>query len=288
MITSGDDKHPGMAAASKEGVLERAGSKIHYWTSGPDDAPLVAFTPGATMGHRMFDAQVGPVLEAGYRVLTWDPRGHGLSKPIGHDLSVRSASEDLLALLDLLGADRPVLVGQSLGGNVAQELVLRHPERVGALVVVGCTCNTLMPSTMGLLALKLSPLMFRFWPYGDLKNRIANAVSDKPEVREYAHDAVGMVSREEFLTIWRAVADALHEEPGYRIECPLLITHGEHDRLGNIAGIAPAWTARDPNSRHVVVPGAGHNANQDDPAFFNRILLNFLGEHFPIAISRQL
>lgn len=287
MITRGDDRHPGRVAAPKEGVLERAGSKIHYWTAGPDDAPLVAFTPGATMDHRMFDAQVGPVLGAGYRVLTWDPRGHGLSKPIGLDLTVRSAAEDLLALLDIVGADRAALVGQSFGGNVAQELVFSHPERVGALVVIGCTCNTLMPSRMGLLALELSPLVFRLWPYGDLKKRVANAVSEKPEVREYARDAVGLVSRKEFLTIWRAVADALHDEPGYRIDHPLLITHGERDRLGNIAAIAPAWTARDPNSRRVEIPAAGHNANQDNPAFFNQLLLDFLTDHRPVSSSSR-
>jgi 3-oxoadipate enol-lactonase len=245
------------ALSSQQGVLERSGSRIHYWLSGPEEGHLVAFTPGATMDHRMFDSQVSAVVGAGYRALTWDPRGHGLSKPIGDVFSV----------------------GQSLGGNVAQELVFRYPERVLGLVVIGCTCNTILPSRLGLLALKASPLAFRLWPYSDLKRRTATSISAKPDVQEYAREAMARVSRKEFLTIWDAAAHTLHEEPGYRIERPLLITHGEQDRLGNIAKIAPDWPARDPKSRYVIVPGAGHNANQDNPTFFDRLLLEFLYEH---------
>jgi 3-oxoadipate enol-lactonase len=264
---------------SQQGVVERSGSRIHYWLTGPEEDRLVAFTPGATMDHHMFDPQVAAVVGAGYRALTWDPRGHGLSKPIGDDFSVGAASEDLLAILDRLGTTEAFLVGQSLGGNVAQELVFRHPERVTALVVIGCTCNTILPSKLGLLALKASPLAFRLWPYGDLKRRTAMAVSARPDVQRYAREAIARVSRKEFLTIWDAAAHTLHKEPGYRVERPLLITHGETDRLGNISKIAPDWAARDPNSRYVVVPDAGHNANQDNPAFFDRLLLEFLDEH---------
>ena len=61
------------------------------------------------MDHRMFDSQVSAVVGAGYRALTWDPRGHGLSKPIGDGFSVEGASEDLLAILDRLGATRAFL-----------------------------------------------------------------------------------------------------------------------------------------------------------------------------------
>lgn len=283
-MTKHDDAHGGSrvpadrAHFSQQGVLERSGSRIHYWLAGPEHGRLVAFTPGATMDHRMFDSQVSAVIGAGYRALTWDPRGHGLSKPLGDGFSVGAASEDLLAILDRTGTKEAFLVGQSLGGNVAQELVFCHPERVLALVVIGCTCNTMLPSKFGLLALKASPLAFRLWPYGDLKRRTATSVSAKPDVQEYASGAIGQVSKEEFLTIWQAAAHTLHEEPGYRIERPLLITHGEEDRLGNISKIAPNWAARDPKCRYVVIPGAGHNANQDNPTFFNRLLLEFLDE----------
>ena len=63
-------------------VIERAGSRIHAGTDGPDGGPLVALTHGASMDHRMFEPQLEPLTTAGYRVLTWDLRGHGRSKPI--------------------------------------------------------------------------------------------------------------------------------------------------------------------------------------------------------------
>ena len=59
----------------------------------------------------------------------------------------------------------------------------------------------------------------------------------------------------------------------------MLITHGDRDNTGNIKKDAPKWRARDPQSEYIVIPGAGHNANQDNPAFFNRVLLGFLETH---------
>ena len=55
-----------MTRTTVEGLLERSGSRIHYWITGPKDAPLVTFTPGATMDHQMFDAQPPAVVGARY------------------------------------------------------------------------------------------------------------------------------------------------------------------------------------------------------------------------------
>lgn len=259
-----------------EKTLRRSGSTIHYWLTGPEDGWLVTFTPGASMDHRMFDEQVPVVASAGYRVLTWDVRGHGLSKPIGEDFSVPAVVEDLLALMDLCGHEKAVFVGQSFGGYVAQEALFRYPERVAALALIGCTNITVLPSRLEYWALKLSPLMFRLWPWDNLRKQVAKSTALKPEVQRYAYEVTGMLSKEEFVTVWEAVAGALHEEPGYRIERPLLLTHGERDRTGIVAKTAPEWAAREPDCRYEVIPRASHNANQDNPAFFNRLLLDFL------------
>jgi len=50
------------APFSRQDVLERSGSRIHYWLAGPEEGRLVAFTPGATMDHRMFAPQVSAVV----------------------------------------------------------------------------------------------------------------------------------------------------------------------------------------------------------------------------------
>lgn len=86
MEGNGDGAYP-----TRHDILDRSGSEIHYWVTGLEDGPLVAFTHGATMDYRMFDPQVGPVVNAGYRVLTWNVRGHRRSKPIGDAFTAECA-----------------------------------------------------------------------------------------------------------------------------------------------------------------------------------------------------
>jgi pimeloyl-ACP methyl ester carboxylesterase len=267
--------------ATVEGVFERAGCPIHYWLSGPKDAPPVVLSHGATMDHRMFDAQVDAIAKR-YRVLTWDMRGHGRSRPlgnIGEGLMMRDLIEDLVALLDHLEYEQVILIGQSLGGHLAQDIVFFYPDRVTALATVGSSCSTIEQPKLGRLALNLSPIMFKLWPEGNLREQTAKNVAVTPEAQAYAYEATRQLTKEDFMKVWNAVTNLLHHEPGYRIEHPLLITHGDQDEVGNIKKISPKWAARDPKSRYVVIPAAGHNANQDNPDFFNRVLLEFLDEH---------
>lgn len=274
---------------SVESVLERSGCPIHYWLSGPEDAPLVVFSHGALMDHRMFDAQL-PAVAQRYRALTWDMRGHGRSRPlgnIGEGLLIGDLVEDLTALLDHLGYERASLVGQSLGGHLAQEMVFLYPDRVTTLATIGSSCSTIKHPKLDRLALRLSPLMLKVIPEGRLRKKTAEKISVKPEVQEYAYRASRQLTKADILKVWNAVTNLMHHEPGYRIEHPLLITHGDSDEAGNIKKISPEWAKRDPKSRYAVIPAAGHNANQDNPEFFNRILLEFLDEHVLARESRR-
>ena len=270
-----------MAVETTEGVIERSGCPIHYWISGPEDAPPVIFSHGAMMDHRMFDAQVSALAER-YRIITWDLRGHGRSRPIGdigEGLLIGDLIGDFMALIDHLGYEKVSLVGQSLGGHLAQDIVFYHPERVVALATIGSSCSTIKQPKLGRLALNLSPLAFKVWPEDNLRKLTAANVTVTPEAQGYAYEAMRQLTKEDFMKVWNAVANLLHREPGYRIEHPLLITHGDEDGLGNIKKISPKWAKRDPRSRYVVIPAAGHNANQDNPGFFNEVLLEFLDEH---------
>src|SRR5512140_3516200 len=114
-----------------EGTLEREGCCLHYWTGGRSEAPLVVFTHGATVDHHEWDATL-PLVAERYHWLAWDVRGHGLSRPAPFDLAL--AVDDLLAILDQLKVKEAVFVGHSMGGNLGQELVFHHPERVKAMV----------------------------------------------------------------------------------------------------------------------------------------------------------
>ena len=266
-----------------EYVVPHAGSRLHDWLAGPADGPLIVLSHGASMDHRMFDEQLGPLVDAGYRVLTWDIRGHGRSQPIGRvPIDVADMTGDLLAVLDHLDITGPICVGgQSLGGYIAQDLVHREPRRVAAMVIIGSTCLTLPIARWEQWALRSSVWWFVPWPWPHLTRTIARSTALRPQVRAYAETAVGTMSKSDFIQVWRGLTRALRPEPGSRIDVPLLLTHGDQDRTGNIARTTPAWAARDPQCRYEVVPDASHNANQDNPEHFNRILLDFLVTHYP-------
>jgi 3-oxoadipate enol-lactonase len=256
-------------------ILEREGCLLHYWLTGPQNSPLVVFTHGATADHRMFDPQVAPVAQQ-YRVLTWDVRGHGLSRPMGACFTFRQAVEDLIAILDQLECERAVFVGQSMGGNITQEVAFLYPERVAALVAIDCTCNTLRLTALERLTLSLTPLIFNLYPHGLYRRQAAQASSLKPQVRSYLYEAFGLLSKAETITIMTALAACLHYEPGYRVVQPELLLLGDHDGLGNIKKAMPLWAARDPQCCLVMVPNAGHVSNMDHPDFVNQQLLAFL------------
>ncbi len=263
-------------------VLERNNCPLHYWLGGADDRPLVVFSHGATMDHRMFNAQVEALL-AEYRVLVWDARGHGQSRPAGAAFRIEDCADDLLAILDHIEVRQAVLVGQSMGGYVSQYAYLRQPERVRAMVIIGATSIALPYKRWEILALKASLPLFDLWPFGHFKRTIARSTALKPDVREYALQVVDQLDRASFLTIWKAVTLAVNEQgmPGHKIRVPLLLTHGDQDNTGSIRKQAPTWAAYEPDVQFTIIPEASHNANQDNPAFFNRLLLDFLREHAP-------
>jgi 3-oxoadipate enol-lactonase len=268
-----------------ESVLERKGCPLHYWTGGPEesgDTPWVVFIHGAGVDHHSFDLLV-PLVAERSRVMTCDVRGHGVSRPMGEDFTVPLAVDDLVAIVDTLGAEKAVFVGHSNGTYIAQELAFRHPERVRSLVIADGTCITWHHSPLMLFLLRHSADVMWLIPFETLKKAGLQAFSNTAEVRDYIYRAFSLISRRDFITIWDGVVKSLHPEPDYRIAQPLLLTHGDDDRTGDIRKIAPLWAGREPNCTYVVVPNARHMAPLDNPECFNRIVLEFLATWAPAS-----
>jgi len=264
----------------REHVLERYGCPLHFWEGGREGRPLVVFTHGACVDHHSFDPHL-PVIARDYRVLAWDVRGHGRSQPMGRRFTVRLAAEDLLALVGRLGYRNAVFVGHSNGSYIAQEVAFRRPEAVLALVVVDGTCITWRRGPLELFMLRTAAAVLPFVPYTFLKKAGLFLASRRQEVRDYTCRAFSRITRSGFITILQGVLGGLHYEPGYRIASPLLLIHGDDDRMGDIRKIAPLWARREPACRYAVIPGARHFALLDDPDFFNKLLLEFLADWVP-------
>lgn len=255
-------------------TLQREGCDLRYWLCGPDDGSRVVLTHANLTDHRMFNLQV-PVLAQRHRLLLWDVRGHGASRPTHLPFTASRVVADLVALMDDLDWNTAIFIGHSMGGNIAQDVAFYHPERVRALFALDCSCNTLSLSALERLALRLAPSLLRLYPFGALKRQSAQVSSDKPEIRKYLRDVFDQLSRSEFVALSSEMASFLHAEPDYRLPLPLLIGVGEHDATGNIRAAAPIWAERD-GAKLEIIPNAGHCANLDNPEAVNALLLDFL------------
>jgi 3-oxoadipate enol-lactonase len=264
-----------------EQTLWREGCLLHYWSGGQAERPLLFFMHGATMDHRMFNAQV-PAFAPHYRVLAWDARGHGRSQPMGEAFSLERCAQDALAILDEMGISQAIFCGQSLGGYIAQQVYRRAPERVRALMIIGSTPIAKAYSRREVWALKASLPLFRLWPYAHFTRTIARYTAQTTAVQAYALHAARQIAPADFATIWQAVTLAVDEkgDPALRFAIPLLLLHGDKDRTGTIRRDMPLWAEGESQVSYQVIPNAGHNANQDNPAFTNQVMAAFLRDKF--------
>jgi pimeloyl-ACP methyl ester carboxylesterase len=131
---------PGGSSAAR--VVERripvaAGVELHVevWVGDRAVAPFV-LVHGLASNARLWDGVAEYLHAAGHTVVVIDQRGHGLSDApdMGYDLD--TAVADLLTLIKVLELERPVLAGQSWGGNVVLELGWRRPEAVRGIACV--------------------------------------------------------------------------------------------------------------------------------------------------------
>lgn len=119
-----------------EGSFSYQGHRISYDVHGTGDRWLV-LVHGLLMNRRMYDTLAPELAARGNRVVTVDLLGHGRSDRLAdHGIySMTAFAEQVLALLDHLELEAPVVGGTSLGANVGLEFAAHHPERAGALFI---------------------------------------------------------------------------------------------------------------------------------------------------------
>lgn len=256
-------------------IFESDWGPIHYDVAGPEEAPVLAFTHGIVLDHTTFDAQVA-ALNDRYRVVVWDMPGHGRSFPLpGGDFRFSVAAACLIGVLDEIGADSAVLVGQSLGSLVSQYAAHVHPRRVAGLVHVGG-----MPLHEGMSRVAVS--MWRAFlaaavliPEGTLARWFGRERAVTADVRGYLERSAVRSGKRQFLKLTQAylrdLADGIPEAP------PMLslIAYGQRE-VAMVRKAAARWHASVPATRLAVIPEAGHIANQDNADAFNQVLASFV------------
>jgi pimeloyl-ACP methyl ester carboxylesterase len=218
-----------------------------------------------------------PVLARRLAVITFDNRGVGRSRALLHAYSTETMADDAALVLDAAQIDRAHVYGISLGGMVAQQLALRHPERVRSLVL-GATHagwrHARMPEPavlaflgqrlwMGHEAAVLASVPFNYSERcrAEHPERIAEDVEQR-----LAHRFVAQAYRAQ---MWAA---SLHDCYGRlgRIEAPTLVVHGDRDRMIPIEN-GRQIAARIPGAQLIELNETGHLYPTEEPSIDEKI-----------------
>ena len=251
---------------------------IFYKDSGPKDAPAVIFLHGVGMDHRTFDEQVN-VLKDRYRVIVFDLPGHGRSTIKNYNFSFTPlATFCLVGLMNYLNVQKASFVGQSLGSHIAQRLQLNAPERVKSVIHLGGAEYKSYVGKWAKIFIPVIMIMVHLIPKNLFYKAFGRHKADAKKTQEYLIEATRISGKK---LIAKITKDMLYDladgipEPEKR---PMMICYGVND-LKFIRKNSIKWNNKYPDSICVEIPDANHIANQDNPEYINRVLIEFLDLH---------
>jgi 3-oxoadipate enol-lactonase len=217
-----------------------------------------------------------------FRVLTFDQRGSGLSDKPHTAYTIALLSDDTAALMDHVGFSAAHVIGVSMGGTIAQELALRHPAKVRALVL-GCT------TPGGPNAIRIGGSAFaaaystREMSADERGRALAEAAFTKGYIEQHPEIVPAMIEARrqrplDPVALERRMTAVLAHDAYDRlaqISCPTLVITGKDDAL-------VAWqnsqvlADRIPGARLVVLQPAGHCFWLEQPQQSRDAMLQFL------------
>jgi 3-oxoadipate enol-lactonase len=130
-------------------LLPLTGRRLYYDLVGPEGGPVVCITHSLASDGGSWAEQVPPLLQAGFRVLRVDMRGHGGSDPVAGDYTMKALADDVAAVLEALAIPRVHYIGLSIGGMIGQAFAIAH----NAKLISAMWCDTLPTSPSGAAAM---------------------------------------------------------------------------------------------------------------------------------------
>jgi pimeloyl-ACP methyl ester carboxylesterase len=246
--------------------IDRNGVKIHYevYGSGP---PLI-LTHGYSSTSAMWQGQI-EALSKQHELVLWDMRGHGQSDYPDDPGAYSEASTvgDIAALLDVVGADKAIVGGLSLGGYMSLAFHRAHPARVRALLIIDTGPGFKKDDAREVWNKRARDTGDRFDREGleVLKSLSAERASvTHRNAKGLALAARGMLAQRD-----ARVIESLPD-----IKVPSLVVVGADDTP--FLAASDYMAAKIPAAQKVVIPNAGHAVNIDQPQAFIEAVLPFL------------
>ena len=247
--------------------------------------PTVLMLHGIGGGHLSFAPQVETLASSGYRAVAWDMPGYGRSAPI-EPYNFKGLAQSCITLIEALKCGDVALVGHSMGGMVAQEVMARRPELVSKLVLCGTSPSFGKPDgdwQREFIAQRTAPL-----DAGKSMAELAEVLVPQmvgpealPEGVRLATHCMGLVPASTYRRALEALVTFDRRADLPRIQVPTLVVAGEQDRNAPPAVMKKMADAI-PRSTYLEMRGVGHLQNLEAPDDFDGLLLNFL------ALPREL
>ena len=251
------------------------GIETNYEIHGSEGAPWLTFSHSLACSLRMWDGQVAEFKDR-FRILAYDTRGHGASEAPKGPYSLDMLAEDLGQLLEHLEIKRTHYVGLSMGGMIGQTLVLKEPGLFDR-VVLADTGHTQTPETRKQWEERIrtaetkgmQPLV-----QGTLERWFTEPFrKNRPEVVKKIADLIQGTPVPGYVGCCQAIARLNTTARLKEIKHPVLAIAGEQDA----AAPGTRYIGENvPGARLVMLAGAAHIANIEQPEAFNRALREFL------------
>lgn len=265
-----------------EKTYETRCGTIHYWTNEKMTAsPTLVFLPGLTADHRLFDKQI-EYFRDNFRVLVWDAPGHAASWPFEFSFTLRDKAAWLDGIFQQEGIADPVIIGQSMGGYVGQMYAQLFPDKLKSFVSIdSAPLQRKYVTAAEIWLLKRMEPVYRHYPWKSLLKSGTNGVATSEYGRRLMHDIMMTYDgdQERYAKLsghgFRMLAEAMEADLPYEIRCPALLICGEKDHAGSCIRYNRAWH-EESGIPIAWIPGAGHNANTDEPEKVNRLIEGLL------------
>ena len=263
------------AVAPGTDIIRVAG--LNIWQSGADMVgPPVLCLHGIGGDRTSFADQLGQL--GGRRVIAWNMPGYGGSDPL-MQMDFAALSGAVVALLDALGIATVHLVGQSIGGMIAQEVAIRSSDRVASLGLIATT-----PAFGGrddsfrqaFVAARLGPLDAG----ADMATLAQQAIpaiigpAASAEMRQLAIAAMGRIDETAFRQVVSCLVTFNRRADQHRISQPCCLIAGSHD-TNSPARVMAKMADGLANATFHIVDQAGHLVNSECPETVNAILTAF-------------